>query len=135
MGARAAQAPTSANSSRSRQECRQPFPLDTLCGTYAPWKIPIPGFPRVLSILSFTFFRPKTTGEKRVNTIAYALGIKKRSKVQNFAYAVLCPKMLVLSEILLLKISISFTKIFVYDMKVDSFLFRNKQGAELISPL
>ena len=30
MGARAAQAPTSANSSRSRQECRQPFPLDPL---------------------------------------------------------------------------------------------------------
>ena len=28
--AHAAQAPTSTNSSRSRQECRQPFPLDTL---------------------------------------------------------------------------------------------------------
>ena len=49
----------------------------------------------MLSSVSFTFFRPKTTGEKRVNDIAYALGIGNRSKVQIFAYAILGLRMLV----------------------------------------
>ena len=95
MCAHAALAPSSANSSRRRQECRRPFPPAPLSETYAPWEIPIPGFPRVLSSVSFAIFRPKITGEKWVKNIAYALGIGNRSKVQIFAYAILGLRMLV----------------------------------------
>ena len=66
-----------------------------LSETYAPWQIPIPGFPRVLSEVLFVFFRPKTTGEKRVHTTAYAFGSRKRSNVRIFTYAILRLQMLV----------------------------------------
>ena len=48
-----------------------------------------------LFVCWLTFFRPKTTGEKRVNATAYALGIEKRLNVRAFAYAILCLRMLV----------------------------------------